>query len=119
MPPTSPSTTSETRIVYGAAGPHAFDCSGLSMFSYSHARMRLPRTAAEQYAAVRHIHKKNMKRGDLVFFHDGSGHVYHVAIFLFWRKDHRAAIVHAPYPGQVVHRQPVWTSAWYAGTKRP
>jgi cell wall-associated NlpC family hydrolase len=105
--------------VYGAAGPRAFDCSGLSMFSYTHARMRLPRTAAEQYNAVRHILKKNMKRGDLVFFHDGNGHVYHVAIFLFWRKDHRASIVHAPYPGQVVHRQPVWTSAWYAGTKRP
>ncbi len=62
---------------YGAAGPNSFDCSGLTMFSYAHARLHLPRTAAGQYASVRHILKTNLMRGDLVFFHDGGGHVYH------------------------------------------
>jgi cell wall-associated NlpC family hydrolase len=104
---------------YGAAGPYAFDCSGLTMFSYAHARLSLPRTAAGQYAAVRHILKQNLMRGDLVFFHDSGGHVYHAALFLYWNKDHRAVIVHAPHTGTVVHRQPVWTSSWYAGTRRP
>jgi cell wall-associated NlpC family hydrolase len=104
---------------YGAAGPSAFDCSGLTMFSYGHARLHLPRSAAEQYAAVRHIHPKNMIRGDLVFFHDSSGHVYHVAMFLYWNSHHRAVIIHAPHTGTRVHRQAVWTSAWYSGTRRP
>jgi cell wall-associated NlpC family hydrolase len=105
---------------YGAAGPNAFDCSGLTMWSYGHARLKLPRTAAGQYAAVRHLYvKKNMVRGDLVFFHDSSGHVYHVGMFLYWNAAHRAVIVHAPYPGQRVHRTQVWTTSWYAGTRRP
>jgi len=104
---------------YGAAGPSAFDCSGLAMYSYGHARLHLPRTAAGQYAAVRHILKQNMIRGDLVFFHDGGGHVYHVGLFLYWNARHQAVIVHAPYPGTRVHRAPVWTSSWYAGTRRP
>src|SRR5664279_4537753 len=43
--------------VYGAAGPNAFDCSGLSMFSYDHSALSLPRTAASQYASVHHIIK--------------------------------------------------------------
>ena len=104
---------------YGAAGPYAFDCSGLAMWSYGHSWMSLPRTSAGQYAAVRHILKANMIRGDLVFFHDSAGHVYHVGMFLYWNADHRAVIIHAPHSGTVVHRAPVWTTAWYAGTRRP
>lgn len=104
---------------YGAAGPYAFDCSGLSMFSYDHSHLYLPRTAASQYAAVRHIRAAQMIRGDLVFFHDSHGHVYHMGMFLYWNADHRAVIIHAPYPGQRVHRAPVWTSSWWAGTRRP
>jgi cell wall-associated NlpC family hydrolase len=104
---------------YGSAGPNTFDCSGLAMFSYGHARLHLPRTSSGQYAAVRHILKSNLKRGDLVFFHDSSGHVYHVGIFLYWNTHHQAVIVHAPHTGTRVQRSPVWTSAWYAGTRRP
>lgn len=104
---------------YGAAGPHAFDCSGLTMFSYGSARLHLPRTSSEQYAVVRHILKQNVVRGDLVFFHDSGGHVYHVGLFLYWNLKHQAVIVHAPHTGTRVQRSVVWTSAWYAGTRRP
>jgi len=104
---------------YGAAGPGRFDCSGLTMYSYGHARLSLPRSSADQYAAVRHIIKDHLVRGDLVFFHDGSGHVYHVGIFLYWNARHQAVIVHSARPGTRVHRSPVWTSSWYAGTRRP
>lgn len=104
---------------YGARGPGSFDCSGLTMYSYGHSRLHLPRTAAEQYASVRHIAKANLQRGDLVFFHDSHGHVYHVGIFLYRNHEHRAVIIHAPHTGQRVHRAPVWTTAWYAGTRRP
>jgi cell wall-associated NlpC family hydrolase len=103
---------------YGSAGPYSFDCSGLTMWSYDHAHLHLPRTAAGQYAAVRHEIKAHMRRGDLVFFHDSRGHVYHVGMFLYWNAQHRAVIIHAPHSGTRVHRQAVWTSAWYAGTRR-
>lgn len=103
---------------YGAAGPNAFDCSGLTMFTYKRVGLYLPRSAAAQYAHVRHILKMHLVRGDLVFFHDRSGHVYHAGMFMYWNRDHRAVILHAPHSGTVVHRQPVWTTAWYAGTLR-
>ena len=102
--------------VYGADGPNAFDCSGLTEYSFSKAGLHLPRTSDAQYRAVRHIKKKNIRRGDLVFFHDGGG-VYHVGIFA-GRRHGSKYILHAPYTGQVVHRERIWTSSWYAGTLR-
>ena len=37
---------------YGGAGPDAFDCSGLVAYAYARAGITLPRTAAQQFAAV-------------------------------------------------------------------
>src|SRR5215468_7232405 len=56
---------------YGSAGPGAFDCSGLTMFSYDKAGLHLPRTSDGQARAVRHIPKKNLHRGDFIFFTSG------------------------------------------------
>ncbi len=102
---------------YGAAGPNRFDCSGLTMFSYDHAGLSLPRSAAEQYRAVRHIPKSRMHRGDLMFFHDGSGNIYHTAIFLGRHSGH-VWLFHASEPGHPVQRDPLWTSSWYGATLR-
>jgi cell wall-associated NlpC family hydrolase len=102
--------------VYGAEGPHSFDCSGLTMYSFGMAGIHLPRTAASQYGYARHIAKVNLRRGDLMFFHSG-GSVYHVAIFL-GRRHHHVWLLHAPHTGTVVQRDPVWTSSWWAGTLR-
>lgn len=63
---------------YGAAGPSAFDCSGLVQYSYRRAGKRLPRTAANQYRHVHHIPAHSRRVGDLVFF--GSP-AYHVGIY--------------------------------------
>ena len=49
-----------------------------------------------------------------VFFTSG-GRVYHVGVFAGW-KNGRRTIIHAPYSGQRVHRAPIWTNGWYAGT---
>ncbi len=102
--------------VYGAAGPSSFDCSGLTMYSYARAGLYLPRSSDAQYRYVRHIAKKNLRRGDLMFFHSG-GSVYHVAIFLGRHGGH-VWLLHAAHPGTVVQRDPAWTSSWYAGTLR-
>ncbi|MGI8612505.1 MAG: C40 family peptidase [Nocardioidaceae bacterium] len=102
--------------VYGAAGPGAFDCSGLTSYAFGRVGVSLPRTSADQYRDARHIKKRNLQRGDLIFFHSGSS-VYHVAIFLK-RKDHHVILLHSPYPGSHVQRDPIWTSQWWAGTTR-
>ncbi|MBA2558425.1 MAG: C40 family peptidase [Propionibacteriales bacterium] len=102
--------------VYGAEGPNAFDCSGLTMYSYGKAGIYLPRSSDAQYRYVRHIKKSNIRRGDLMFFHSG-GSVYHVAIFL-GRHDGNTWLLHASRPGTPVKRDPAWTRSWYAGTLR-
>jgi cell wall-associated NlpC family hydrolase len=102
---------------YGAAGPRAFDCSGLTSFAFHRAGFRgMPRTAASQAHFVRHIRRSRMRRGDLVFFTGGGG-VYHVALYAGFVHGHRM-VLHAPYPGQRVHTQRLWTNAWFPGTLR-
>jgi cell wall-associated NlpC family hydrolase len=102
---------------YGAAGPSAFDCSGLIYYSFRKAGIRnIPRTSGAQAARARHIKKSSLRRGDLMFFTSG-GRVYHAAIFLGW--DHgRAIMLHSPRPGERVKRQAAWTSSWFAATLR-
>jgi cell wall-associated NlpC family hydrolase len=66
--------------VYGAAGPHAFDCSGLVRYVFMHAVGRvLPHNAAAQYYSVRHIRRSSLQPGDLIFTDDG--YISHVGIF--------------------------------------
>jgi cell wall-associated NlpC family hydrolase len=102
---------------YGAAGPSAFDCSGLVYYSYRKAGFRkVPRTSASQARFMNRIKRRNMRRGDFVFFHN-SGGVYHVGVFIGFR-DGRRYIVHASRPGTPVKRDPIWTDSWFPGTLR-
>jgi cell wall-associated NlpC family hydrolase len=101
---------------YGAAGPNSFDCSGLMKYSYKKAGIKLPRTASAQSHRAHRIKKRNLRRGDLMFFTDGGG-VYHAAMFLKWKHGH-AVMVHSPEPGQHVRRDRPWTNHWFAATMR-
>lgn len=101
---------------YGAAGPGSFDCSGLMKYSYAKAGIKLPRTAAAQSHRAHRIAKRNLRRGDLMFFTDGGG-VYHAAMFLKWQHG-RAVMVHSPGSGQHVRRDHPWTNRWFAATMR-
>jgi cell wall-associated NlpC family hydrolase len=93
---------------WGAAGPDAFDCSGLTYYSFRHAGRHLPRTAQAQYDTVEHLGRGQLHPGDLVFFHSG-GQVYHVGIYAG-----HDAIWHAPHPGARVRLERIWTSeVWY------
>lgn len=102
---------------WGAAGPSRFDCSGLIYFSYRKAGLtNVPRTSSQQARFADRVKRKNMRKGDLMFFYDGGG-VYHVAVFAGW-KNGRRQMIHAPYGGKNVHRATPWTNRWYAGTLR-
>lgn len=98
---------------WGAAGPYAFDCSGLVYYVYTKWLHRnLPRTANAQRLATVRIAKSLIRPGDLVFFMSG-GRAYHVGIYAGSGK-----IWHAPRPGQRVQLSSLWTSAWVAGRVR-
>lgn len=101
---------------YGAAGPHRFDCSGLTTFSFKRNGLKIPRTSKAQAKHTRRIKRKHMMKGDLMFFHN-RGSVYHVAMFVGWRNGRRQ-MVHASRPGVPVKRAVPWTNSWYAGSMR-
>jgi cell wall-associated NlpC family hydrolase len=83
--------------VYGAAGPRAFDCSGLVQWSYTHVGRLLPRTTWGQRLAGVAV-RGPLRRGDLVLAYGDS----HVAIYA----GHGNVIV-APHSGDVVKREPL------------
>jgi len=103
---------------YGAAGPRRFDCSGLLYFSYRKAGFtHMPRSSDAQARWLHKVRKSHLRRGDLMFFHDGSD-VYHAAIFLKWNRRGRAVMLDAQRPGTEVHRRHPWTTEWFGRTLR-
>jgi cell wall-associated NlpC family hydrolase len=105
------------RYRYGAAGPNAFDCSGLVYFATHRAGFdRVPRTSSQQARFMDRVSRKKMRPGDFVFFTGRSG-VYHVG-FYAGRRDGRRVIVHAPSTGSRVRTEAIWTDRWFAGTLR-
>jgi cell wall-associated NlpC family hydrolase len=105
------------RYRYGAAGPDAFDCSGLVYFSTHRAGLRgVPRTSSQQARHMDRIKRKRMRPGDFVFFTGRSG-VYHVGIYV-GRRDGRRTIVHAPSTGSRVRTEAIWTDRWFPGSLR-
>lgn len=69
--------------VWAAAGPNAFDCSGLVIYSYAKAGMPgLYHQSEVQFNQARLIPASRAVPGDLVFYHDSVGDVYHVGIYL-------------------------------------
>jgi peptidoglycan DL-endopeptidase CwlO len=61
--------------VYGAAGPDAFDCSGLTMMAWAQAGVSLPHSSSAQYGSGAHISESQLQPGDLVFFYSPISHV--------------------------------------------
>ncbi|MDN5854059.1 MAG: C40 family peptidase, partial [Actinomycetia bacterium] len=103
--------------VYGATGPNSFDCSGLTQYAYGKAGIGLPRTSDAQARHARSVSRKNLRRGDLIFFHSG-GNVYHVGIYWGHSNGHRL-ILDSPQPGERVGFTRIWTNSWFPGRVGP
>jgi peptidoglycan DL-endopeptidase CwlO len=96
--------------VYGAAGPGSFDCSGLTMWSWAHAGVSLPHSAAAQYGSGAHVDKSSLQPGDLLFFYSP---ISHVGMYIGGGR-----MIHAPHTGDVVRiATPMWGD--FAGAVRP
>lgn len=97
--------------VFAAAGPGAYDCSGLVMAAWGKAGVHLSHYAPTQFTAGHRIPESALAPGDLVFFYPDIGHV---AMYIG-----NGMIVHAPQPGDVVKIVPLSTfSSDYQGAIR-
>ncbi len=96
--------------VYGAAGPDAWDCSGLTMMAWRAAGVSLPHSSSQQYSAGTHVSRSQLQAGDLVFFYSP---IHHVGIYIGGGN-----IIHAPNPSERVKISPV-SEMPYAGATRP
>ncbi|MGW4570621.1 C40 family peptidase [Streptomyces tendae] len=85
--------------VWGATGPNAFDCSGLTQAAYRAAGVSLPRTTYAQIDAGRRVPRSELLPGDLVFFYSG---ISHVGIYVG-----NGQMIHAPNPSAPVRVAPV------------
>jgi cell wall-associated NlpC family hydrolase len=94
---------------YGADGPVSFDCSGFTKYVYAQFGVKLPHNAAAQYRVVDHVAKADMRRGDLVFFHDQHG-IYHVGIYAGGKQ-----MWAANNPREDVRKQRIWTGRFVVG----
>ena len=61
--------------VWGAAGPNAFDCSGLTQYAYAAAGVTLPHSSKTQSTMGTPVARADLQPGDLVFFYSPVSHV--------------------------------------------
>ena len=95
--------------VWGAAGPDAYDCSGLVVWAFAQEGISLPHYTGSLWNSGMHVSRDQLEPGDLVFF---FADISHVGIYLG-----NGLMVDAPSAGQVVQVQPVFWSA-YVGAVR-
>jgi len=96
--------------VYGAAGPSAFDCSGLTMMAWAQAGVGLPHSSSAQYSSGPHIAASDLMPGDLVFYYSP---ISHVGMYIG-----NGLIVHAANPGAGVRVAELYSMP-YVGAVRP
>jgi cell wall-associated NlpC family hydrolase len=82
---------------WGGESPRTgFDCSGLTMVVYRINGLDLPRSSRQQWKAGMSIHRRQLQKGDLVFFATrGGSKVSHVGIYTGEDK-----FLHAPGRGR-------------------
>ncbi|MFE5819890.1 NlpC/P60 family protein [Streptomyces sp. NPDC056479] len=85
--------------VWGATGPDAFDCSGLTQAAYRSAGISLPRTTYAQIDAGRRVSRSELLPGDLVFFYSS---ISHVGLYIG-----NGQMIHAPNPSAPVRVAPL------------
>jgi cell wall-associated NlpC family hydrolase len=98
------------RYVYGATGPDAFDCSGLTSFAYKSAGISIPRTSRAQSTFGAPVSKADLRPGDLVFFYSP---VSHAAMYIG-----NGQIVHALNKSKPVQVMNLDSMPSYAGARR-
>ncbi|MER6802538.1 MULTISPECIES: C40 family peptidase [Streptomyces] len=84
---------------WGAEGPDAYDCSGLTSEAWGAAGTPIPRTSQEQWARLERIPLRELRPGDLVVYFPEATHV---ALYLG-----DGMVVQAPRPGARIKVSPL------------
>ncbi|MFD7700313.1 NlpC/P60 family protein [Streptomyces caelestis] len=84
---------------WGAEGPAAYDCSGLTSEAWAAAGTPIPRTSQEQWARLERVPLAELRPGDLVVYFPEATHV---ALYLGDGK-----VVQAPRPGARIKVSPI------------
>lgn len=63
------------RYVWGASGPDAYDCSGLTQAAWAQAGLRLTHYSGTQYTETRPVALDSIQPGDLLYFYSIHQHV--------------------------------------------
>jgi cell wall-associated NlpC family hydrolase len=96
--------------VWGASGPNAFDCSGLTQYAYSAAGISLPHSSSAQSRMGAPVSRDQLQPGDLIFFYSP---VSHVAMYIG-----NGQMVHASTSGQPVKVVSVDSMPGYNSARR-
>ena len=100
-----------TPYQWGGSSPETgFDCSGFTMWAWSHAGVSLPHSSAAQYSAVPHVAREDLQPGDLLFFYSP---ISHVAMYVGGGR-----MIHASHPGAPVAVVSVYWDS-FVGAGRP
>jgi cell wall-associated NlpC family hydrolase len=99
---------------YGASGPGAFDCSGLTAWAMARAGIALPHSSFAQAETGTPVDRSDIRAGDLVFFGTAGAGASHVGI-----ATGADTVVSATSHGVVTHSisDAYWGSA-YEGARR-
>ncbi|MEW2076737.1 NlpC/P60 family protein [Streptomyces sp. NPDC013433] len=84
---------------WGAEGPAAYDCSGLTSKAWGAAGTPIPRTSQEQWARLERVPLAELRPGDLVVYFPEATHV---ALYLG-----DGMVVQAPRPGARIKVSPI------------
>ena len=102
---------------WGAAGPDAYDCSGLTMEAWARAGVQLLHYTGYQWEEGPHVSVDDLQRGDLLFYatdNSDPATIHHVGIYIG-----NGMMVDAPYTGAFVRIDSIYQPGDPIGAVRP
>lgn len=109
------------RYVHGAKGPSAFDCSGFTSYVYRQFGYNISPASRQQYTEGMSVDRKNLRKGDLVFFTSprSGKNVGHVGIVVSADNETgKFKFIHASIKGVKISDFDGYYVSRYIGAKR-